>query len=91
MKPTGSVLGSALGSEDQAFWSPLPALQLSADIVISPMIRAFVSARADGLPVRDVDRATRYCITACGPPETERWQVGGITWGGTLGLRLVLR
>lgn len=73
------------------FMNPRPALQLSLALALSPNVQALVAARVDGLPTRDVESATVYCDFGCAAPVMETWQIGGISYGAVLGLRLVAR
>lgn len=85
------------GTADLRFYRAVPAAQVGVAYALSPMIYAVVAARVDGLPAQDEVRAVSYCRDASGPflacttPQVETWRIGGMSFGATLGLRLVLR
>lgn len=81
---------SQRGIASLVFWSPLPAAQTGIEIALSPDLAALVSARVEGLPARGVDRDVTYCDLFGADPVRERWNLGGFSYGGSLGLRMVL-
>jgi len=80
------------GVADVAFWSPLVAAQVAVAFKLSPYLAAVGALRADGAPARDVERDITYCdFSGCLPPQRETWQVGGLAYGLSVGLRLTIR
>lgn len=79
------------GTGSLAFWSPLPAVQLGIAFALSPSLEALAQVRVDGVPVRNADRDVTYCDINCFAPVHETWQIGGFSYGLTLGVRLRLR
>jgi hypothetical protein len=79
------------GTASLTFLSPLPALQLSFAIGLSPTMQALVGARIDGIPERDVEREVVYCGLGCSPPMQETWTIGGLSYGAVLGIRFLIK
>lgn len=79
-----------LGTAELDFWAPLAAAQLGVALTLSPNLEALAAVRVDGAPTRDADRTVTYCDLVCYAQHQEVWRVGGVAYGVSLGLRLVL-
>jgi hypothetical protein len=85
------------GTADIHFSSALPAVQVGVAYALSPTVQALVAARVDGLPAHDETRDVVYCRDAVAPgldcsfAKIETWHIGGLSYGATVALRLVLR
>ena len=79
------------GSTDLAFWSPLPAVQASLSLALTPEIEAVAGVRIDGVPARTVDQIDVYCVSfgSCAQYD-DSWRIGALAAGATLGLRFLL-
>ena len=79
------------GVADLGFWAPLGGAELGASLALSSILEARAGLRVDGASVRAVDRDVVYCDYQCVARYREAWDVGGVSYGLTLGLRLLIR
>lgn len=79
------------GVAELGFWSPLGGVELGASFALSSLLEARAGVRFDGAPIRAVDRDVVYCDYECVARYLETWDVGGVSYGVNLGLRLLIR
>ena len=79
------------GTAELGFWAPLGAVQLGVGLAMSSSVELLVAARVDGAPPRDVERTVIYCDLGCLAPQQESWRIGGVAYGVSFGVRLLIR
>lgn len=79
------------GTAELAFWSPLGGAELGASFALSSIVEARAGLRIDGAPIRAVERDVVYCDYQCVAQYRESWDVGGVSYGLYVGLRLLIR
>jgi len=79
------------GVAELGFWSPPGGVEVGASFALSSILEARAGVRIDGALIRAVDRDVVYCDYECVARYRETWDVGGVSYGVNLGLRLLIR
>lgn len=79
------------GNAVETFWAPVPAAELRVAFEMSPSLAAVAGLRVEGAPAYASARDVKYCVSGCTETVPETWDVGGFSYGLTLGLRLLVR